>query len=213
MWHYCCPPYSLYIDILWLLKLDQQWSNNCSHNDPTTHSARATIWKWYNTSTSKTLCKHCGAVILLMCDCFSQQFLWLKQLLGHKNQNHTSSWKLYSEVVTDVLLFKSVEFVSVSIDCVIREKIHRWLVQSLNVVAYSFAFFIWRLCNSRFSPPTRECGPRKPLWKSQAMWPWLEWQTDVHGWAVGPGGQDVDSTLPQEVVPGNWSGIHNGSIS
>lgn len=121
-----------------------QWSHNSfsySHNSKMVQHVNIE-------NTMQTLC----AVILLMCDCFSQRFLWLKQLLGHKKQNHTSSWKLYSEVVTDVLLFKSVEFVSVSIDCVIRGKIHRWLVQSLSVVAYSFAFFIWHLCNSRFSP-------------------------------------------------------------
>jgi len=37
------------------------------HIDPTTHLARATTGKWYNTSTSKTLRKHCGAVILQTC--------------------------------------------------------------------------------------------------------------------------------------------------
>lgn len=45
------------------------------------------------------------------------------------------------------------------------------------------------------------------------MWLRLEWQTDVHGWAVGPGGQDVDGALPQEVIPGKRSGKHDGTIT
>lgn len=67
--------------------------------------------------------------------CFSQQVLWA--LLGHKNE----TIQAHKKWVSDVLLFSSVEFDSVSLfDCGIIGRILRWLVQTSHVVAYSFAF-------------------------------------------------------------------------
>lgn len=58
-------------------------------------------------------------------------FLAAGSLIETESQK-TKSYKLVKaqEVVTDVLLFSSIEFVSVTLDCVGRGRIRRWLVRS-----------------------------------------------------------------------------------
>lgn len=113
------------------------WFNHGPHLDPKTNSARAAIPEWYDTFTSKTLCKY-------RCCNFAN----VRQCLNRSRFSDRNSYLVTKYKLVKAQLWSGDRCAIVQehwiCQCVARlcfiGRIRQWLVRSLSVVGYSFAF-------------------------------------------------------------------------